>query len=195
MHAWRQQHHVRVGVLARGHVAEGREQVGGIGVDRSDAAGAEELGEDALHRGAVLEHVGDPGRATAVVFQDEVAAVLVADQVGAADMDVGVLRDGDADEFRTVMGGAEDDFGRDDPVLDDTLLVVDVVEEEIQRRDALDETGLNMLPLASGHDAREGIEREDAFRAFLVSVDRERDALFEEEEFEAAELLTEFFVA
>jgi hypothetical protein len=85
-------------------VAERGEEVGGIGVDRSDAAGAEELGEDALHRGAVLEHVGDAGRAAAVVLEDEVASVAVADEVGAADVDVGVLGDGDADELRPVVG-------------------------------------------------------------------------------------------
>jgi hypothetical protein len=47
----------------------------------------------------------------------------------------------------------------------------------------------------AGIDAREGVEREDAFRALVVSVDREGDALLEEEQLEAAELLTEFLVA
>ena len=176
-------------------MAERGEQVCGISVDWTDSAGAEELREDALHRVAVLEHVGDPGRATTVVFKDEVAAVLIADQVGATDVDVGVLRDGDADEFRPVMCGAEHDLGRDHAFLDDTLLMVDIVEEEIQGRDPLDQSGFDMLPFAGRDHTREGVEREDAFRAFLVSVDRERDALFEEEQFEAAELLAEFFVA
>ena len=194
MHARRQQHDVRIGVLARGHVAERREEVGGIGVDRAHAAGTEELWEDALHRRAVLEHVRDAGRTTAVVFEDEVAPVAVADQVGAADVDVSVLRDGHADEFRPVMRSAEDDLRRDHAVLDDALLVVDVVEEEVQRRDPLDEACLDMFPLIRRDDAGKRVEGEDALRPFLVAVDREGDALFQEEQFEAAEFLAEFFV-
>ena len=129
MDARSEQHHVRIRVLSRGDVPERGEEVGGIGVDRADAAGAEELGEDALHRGAVLEHVRDAGRAAAVVFEDEVAPVAVADEVRAADVDVGVLGHRDAHELRPIVGRAEDDLRGDDPVLDDALLVVDVVEE------------------------------------------------------------------
>jgi hypothetical protein len=52
-----------------------------------------------------------------------------------------------------------------------------------------------VLPLAGRDDAREGVERKDAFRALFDAVDREGDALLEEEQLEAAELLAEFLVA
>jgi hypothetical protein len=73
--------------------------------------------------------------------------------------------------------------------------MVDVVEEQVQGGDALDQAGLDVFPLAGGDHPWERIEREDALGAFLVAVDRERDALLKEEQLEAAELLAEFLVA
>ena len=72
--------------------------------------------------------------------------------------------------------------------------MVDVVEEEVERGDPLDQAGLDLLPLARRDDARERVEREDPLRALVVAVDREGDALLEEQQFEAAELLVEFLV-
>ena len=194
MDARGEQDHVRIRVLARCDMPERGEQVGGIGIDRAHAAGAEELREDALHRGAVLEHVGDAGRAAAVVFENEISSVAIADQIRAADVDIGVLGDRDAHEFRPIMGGPEDDLRRDHAVLDDALLVVDVVEKQVQSGDSLHQSGLDVLPLPWRDHPGERIEREDSLRAFVVSVDREGDALLEEEQFQATELLAEFLV-
>jgi hypothetical protein len=195
MDAWGEQHHVRIRVLARGDMPERGEQVGGIGVDRAHAAGAEKLGEDSLHRGAVLEHIRDPGRAAAVVFEDEVASVAVADEVRAADVDIGVLGYRDPHELRAIVGGPEDDLRRDHAVLDDALLVVDVVEEKVQGGDALHQSGFDLLPLAGWDDPRERVEGEDPLRPLFVAVDREGDALLEEQQFEAPEFLAELLVA
>jgi len=107
---------------------------------------------------------------------------------------VGVLGDGDPDELRAVVGGPEDDLGRDHAVLDDALLMIDVIEEEVQGGDALDQPRLDMLPLGRRDDAREGVEGEDSLRALFVAVDREGDALLEEQQLEAAELLAELVV-
>ena len=93
------------------------------------------------------------------------------------------------------MGGAENDLRRDDPVLDDTLLVVDVVEEEIQRRDTLHQARFDLLPLARRDDPRKRVEREDPLRPLVVAVDREGYALLEEQQLEAAKFLAELLVA
>ena len=57
------------------------------------------------------------------------------------------------------------------------------------------QAGLDLLPLARRNDPRERVEREDPLRALVVAVDREGDALLQEEQLEAAELLVEFLVA
>ena len=73
------------------------------------------------------------------------------------------------------MLGAEDLGGRDDAVLEDLLLVVEVVEEQVERGDALDEPRLEPRPLVRRDDPRDQVEREDAFRALGVVVDGESD--------------------
>ena len=61
-------------------------------------------------------------------------------------------------------------------------LVVDVVEEEVERRDTLDQPALHRLPFRGGDDARQQVVGEDAFGAPRVAVDGEGDALVEEGE-------------
>jgi hypothetical protein len=52
--------------------------------------------------------------------------------------------------FGPVLGVLVDLLGRDDAGLDDVLLVIDVVDEHVQRLDALDQPGLQLLPFAPG---------------------------------------------
>ena len=142
--------------VRRRDVAEEIEQF----LRRSDPPGArvvpaEKLREHALHHLPVFQHVGDAGGAAPVVLQHEVISLPVADQVGAADVDVDVLGHVEAHELGAEMLRALDDFLRDDPFLQDALVVIDVVQEHVQRRDALDEAALDMLPLLLRDDARE----------------------------------------
>ena len=76
--------------------------------------------------------------------------------------------------FRKLLA-VSDDLGGDDAVLDDLLLVVDVVDEEVQRVDALLEAPLDPVPLGRRHDARDEIEGKDPLGAGAVAVDVERD--------------------
>lgn len=41
----------------------------------------------------ILEHVADAGRCSGVVLEDQVASIGIADQVGAADVDVDIFGD------------------------------------------------------------------------------------------------------
>ena len=59
--------------------------------------------------------------------------------------------------------------------------MVDVGEEEVERAQPLHEAALDHLPLVRRHDPRDEVEREDAVGARVVAVDREADALVEEE--------------
>ena len=61
-------------------------------------------------------------------------------------------------------------------------LVVDVMEKQVERGDALHQPALDGLPLAGGDDARQQVVGEDAFGAARVAVDGEGDALVQKGE-------------
>ena len=181
--AGREEHDCRgLGVRAvlRGDVAEDVEQLLRVVIDRADAVLGEELRIDALHHLAILQHVAHPARAASVVFQHEILAVAVANEVAAADVDIDVLRHVEAHELRAEMFRALDHLARHDALLHDPLLVIEVVQEHIQRGDALHQPALDVLPLGARDDARDGIEGHDPLRALVVAIDGEGDALIEE---------------
>ena len=82
-----------------------------------------------------------------------------------------------------------DDLRRNHPVLEDLLFVVDVVQKQVQRRDALDEPGLHQIPLRPGNKPRHGVEREHPLGAAFVAVDGEGHPLLEKEQFKVFEFL------
>ena len=133
--------------VLRGDVAEALEQVVRIIFDRAHAVGAEERREDALHDRAVFQHIADAAGRSAVVFQDEIIALVVADQIGAADVDVDVARHVHVEHLAAEHLGAVDQFRRDDPFLEDALVVIDVLAEEVERGDALDQARARCGPI------------------------------------------------
>jgi outer membrane lipoprotein-sorting protein len=156
------------------------EEVEGIILDGADFVFAEEGWEDAFHDGAVFQDVADAAGGAAVVFEDEVFAVLVADEVGAADMDVDIAGDVHAEHLAAEHFGAVDQFGRNDAASEDVLLVVDVLAEEIEGGDALDEAAFDGFPFGGWDDAGDEVEGEYFLDATGVAVDGESDALVAE---------------
>src|SRR5919197_1370868 len=80
-------------------------------------------------------------------------------------------------------GAGEDELPGDDPLPDDLLRVVDVLDEAVERAHALGETPLDVCPLVGRQDARDEVEREGAIAA-LAAVRAggvERDALLDED--------------
>ena len=78
--------------------------------------------------------------------------------------------------------GAQD-LGRDDAVLDDPLLVIDVVYEEVERADALLQAALDEVPFVRRDDPRHEIEREDPLGSGVVAVDAEGNPHVQERAF------------
>ncbi len=180
VHARREQHDRRHGGGRRGDVAQRREQLLRVLVDAEYAVALEERRELALHGGAVLEHVaGARGRAQ-VVLEHEVLAVLVAHDVDAGDMRIDAAGRVEADHLASEVPRAEDEIGRDFPVAQDALTVVDVGQEGVERVHALDHAALDVVPLVARDHARDEVEREDPLEPFLLAVDGEADALVEE---------------
>ena len=97
-------------------------------------------------------------------------------------MDVNVLRDVEVDEFAAEVFAGQDVERRDDPVLDDPLLVVEIVEEEVQRRDALHQTTFHLFPFLLRNDPGNQVERKDPLGTLGISIDVEGDTLPQEGE-------------
>jgi hypothetical protein len=80
------------------------------------------------------------------------------------------------------VAAADDQAPRDDPGPDDLALVVDVVDEAVQRADALREAALDVVPLGRGQDPRDQVERERAvLDGAVLAGGVERDALLDED--------------
>src|SRR5258708_7762011 len=75
-----------------------------------------------------------------------------------------------------------DEFEWHDLVLDDLLAVINVVQEKVERLDALLEPGLQNFPFADVNDAGDGVKREDLLGSFLAAVDRKGHAPLKEPE-------------
>lgn len=82
------------------------------------------------------------------------------------------------DLLSEILAG-QDHLQGHDPVLDDLLVVVDVAEEKIQRRETLDEAPLEVGPLRGGNDPRNKVEGGNLLRVPLVAISREGGPLLE----------------
>ena len=66
---------------------------------------------------------------------------------------------------------------RQHAICDDALLVVDVIDESVERGDALPQAGLDAVPLLARDGARDDVERPRAIdRAALLVIHGEGDA-------------------
>ncbi len=149
-------------------------------IDRAHTAAFEQVREGALHRLPVLEHVARSRRGAEVVLEHEVGAVRVPDHVDPGDVCVHAARGIEAHHLAPEVAGAEHELGRDHPVAEDPLAVVDVVQEEVERLHPLDEASLQAVPVRARDHARDQVEGEDALEGILLVVDGEPDPLVQE---------------
>ena len=80
------------------------------------------------------------------------------------------------------MFSGKDILRGDDAILHDALLVVNVVQEKVERGDALRQSPLDDFPFVRGNNARDQIERKDALGAARVAIDVEGHALTQKRE-------------
>ena len=100
--------------------------------------------------------------------------------VGAADRDVGIERHLHAFHFRPVVGAAAYEILRDHAVADDAALAVYIRQKQVQRLNALNQTALDVFPVAREHQPRDAVDREDPFDGLVVAVDGEGDPLVQQ---------------
>ena len=153
-----------------------------IVLDGPHAVAGEEPREGTLHNAAIGEHVTHARGHAQVVFEHDELASVKAQQIRADDRDVDVARHLQAAHLAPIVLAAVDELARNDAVVEDFGVGVNVAQEEIERGDALREAALDAIPLLRSNQARQQVVREDALRAFFAAVDGEGDALGEKRE-------------
>ncbi len=166
----------RLVAAIRGNRPQVLEQQVGIVLHRPDRLRREQLGKQPHHHLAVLEHVRHAGRHAKVVLEDEELAAVGAHEIDAGDVRVDAAGDVHALHLAAVLRVAEHALGRDHALVQDALLVIDVAEECVQRRDPLLQPALEHGPFVRRNDPRNEIERNQPLGARVLAVDGERDA-------------------
>ena len=117
-----------------------------------------------------------PGRHPEVVLQNEILAFRYTHHVDAGDMRVDAAGHLHALHFAPILRVAEHPFRGHYARLQDALFVIDIVQEEVERIDALLQTLLEQPPFRRVNDARDDVEGNQAFGAGIFPVNREGDA-------------------
>jgi len=160
----------------------------GNGPPRSDANALVQAPKGAFHGPTVLQQVAHAAGTAGVVLQDEVFAPVIANEVRSADVDVDVPGNLNVREFAPKVLPRQDVMRRDDAVFHDALFVIDVMEKQIQGRNALHQAMFHALPFPCRDDARDQIKGEDPFSAARIAIHVKRDALTQEREVHGAAL-------
>ena len=146
-------------------VADGGDRLAGKGVRKQPH-----------HDLAVLEHVGDAGGRAHIVLEHEKVALAGADEIDAGDMGIDPVRRLDAVHLGPVGRVEKHEVRRHEAGLDDLLVVVDVVEEDVDRLHPLNAAALDKLPFGAVEDARNEVERDQPLGRAAVGIDGEGDA-------------------
>ncbi len=171
-----QQHDGGIGDAGGRDAAQILEQHVRIMIDRRDAVLGEQLRKQPHHHLAVLEHVRDAGGHAQVVLEHAKFAGIVAHDIDAGDVRVNAAGHVDALHLRAVLRIAEHLLGGNHAGLQNLLVVVDVVNEGIERPDPLFQTALETNPFLERQHAGHDVERDQPLRTLFLSVNRESDA-------------------
>ena len=137
-----------------------------------------QFGKDALHDGAVLQHVGNAGRHPQIVFKHVQCALAVAHQVGAANMRPYAMRRIYAHAALPEILRLVDVVGGNHAVMKRLLIVVNVIDKGVQRLHPLLQAAGDVVPLALSDQAGHHVERPGPVDAggVFAAVNGEGDA-------------------
>src|SRR5450830_39998 len=145
-------------------------------IDRCDLMPRKQFREQAHHHLAVFQHVGHAGRYPQIVFQYVELTFAGTHDVDSGDMGVDVGGDIDILHLGPVLRVLQNLLGWNDARLDDFLPVVNIVDEHVQRFDALHQSCFELAPFGGMNDARNNVEWNQPFSAGVIAVDREGNA-------------------
>ena len=175
--ARRQQH--AGGVSRRRFWGDGnhhRAQIVRIRIDRLDGQGVEQIGAEPQHRLPVFHHVGYARRCPRIVFQNVELIWAGAYQINAANVGIKAMRRREAVHRDAELAVCQHQLLGDDAVLQDRAFAIDIGDKGVERMDALFKSSGEPAPFLTGEQAGDDIERNDALRRFIVTVNGKGDA-------------------
>ena len=163
--------------LVGGERRQQAEELVGVVVDRLDALVGEQVGEGPLRHQAVLEQVADPRRHPQVVLEHVDGAVVVADQVAAADVGPHAVAGADAHGTRAGSWPASaSSSAGNTPSATTCCSLYTSSMNWLRACEPLDQPRLDAAPLGGVDDPGDHVERPRPVDAAPVGVDGERDA-------------------
>ena len=169
-------HHHDARVIHQRAFAQGLQEVARVTLHWRNVMLLEHLRIEAHHHLTVFEHVGDAGRRTQVILQHVVLTVVIAHHIDAGDMGIGVVWQVDALHARLILLVGQHLLGRDQPRAQNILLMIDVIEEGVERFHPLANAAVNALPLPGGYDPRHAIKRDQPLGSLILAVHVKGDA-------------------
>ena len=148
----------------------------GVVIHRNDIHPVEQTGKRPFEHLTIFQNVRDPRWTPEVIFQYVKFAVATSNQIHARDMTPSFLWRMEAHHLFAIGLRAQHQVRGNNPVSNDLLIVVQIVNEKIQSLDALLESFFNLNPLLAVHDSRKQIERPNFLCAFVVPVNGKRDS-------------------
>ena len=152
------------------------EELRRVTVNRVDLEVTEQVGEHPLRHLPVLEHVRHARGHPQVVFEHVHRAVGVADKVAAADVRPHAELGLHAHALGSEVHRRGEDRFREHAIGDDFAITVEVVDEQVQRREPLDQSGGDRLPLVGRDHPWDHIEGPRPVDVAGLGVDGEGDA-------------------
>ena len=150
-----------------------------IVIDRRHRAVRKSSGKSRIIDRAVLEHVRDARWRAKVVLEHVEVVFADAHQIDSRDMRVDVAGHVDTDHLGTIERVAQNVTSGDHAFANDALVVVNVVQEKIERAHPLLESERELAPFLGAQNARHDVERNEPLGSagFAVDVERDSDSL------------------
>ena len=132
-------------------------------------------GKSSHHDLAVLEHIGDARRRAHIVLEHVEIALAGTDEINSSDMGVDLVGRLDPEHLGPVGRIEQHELGRHQSRLQDLLVVIDVIQEDVDRLDPLDATALHQRPFAAVQDAGNQVEGNQPLGRATLGIDRKGD--------------------
>jgi len=152
------------------------EELVGIVLDRANTGTRKKIGEGTPHGTAIFQNVGYTGRTTGIVFQHEVSALVVTDEICATNMHIDITRHVNAHDFPSEIFCPENVRRWDDAVFKDFLLMVNILQKQIEGNNPLFEPPFEKVPFRGRNDSRNKIKGHDALGSKVIAVNGEGDS-------------------
>src|SRR4029077_14508383 len=134
----------------------------GVMLDRAYSIPLKQLRKDSLHDTAVGQHVRHTARHSQVVFEDHKLAAGQADQIGSDNGDIHITWHLQSAHLPPKVFAAVHDLPRYHAVGEDSPLVVNIPEEQVECSDPLGQTTFDVRPFRAGDDARQKVVWKDS---------------------------------